>query len=445
MKRKYGAGLVETVESKGIKIPIYRERVKVAGESYESFRIAYYQGGARKRERAKTLTLARKRAWELIATLADGTAHVGTLTPREHAVVGEALQILQHAGGKVGLLDAVRQYADAAIKLEERGSIADAVKVFLDECNKVQQEPINFPKLVEIFIQDLQAENCSRRYLQDMRARLRVAAKSFTGPIGGIKTKEIDSWLEGMGKLSGRTKNNYRNAVTTLFSYAQDKEYLSREKKTNAEFTRRYKGSTNAIGIYTPDQLKIFLNKIHPRLLPFAAIGAFAGLRSAEITRLEWSEVKFDQDVIEITAAKAKTASRRLVQIQPALAQWLKPYERTSGKVLVGVLDEFALAKQFKKAVVAITDDKGKSLLEIVPNGFRHSFISYRVATQKNAGEVALEAGNSPRMIFEHYRELVTVVQGEQWFGVLPSKARLAQIKKYLAEQMPSTPRATTP
>jgi hypothetical protein len=33
---------------------------------------------------------------------------------------------------------------------------------------------------------------------------------------------------------------------------------------------------------------------------------------------------------------------------------------------------------------------------------------------------VALEAGNSPEMIFEHYRELVTPETAKTWFAVKP-------------------------
>jgi len=439
MKNKSSGSIVETVESKGIKIPIYRQSVQVAGKTYDSYRLAYYQGGARKRERAKTLELARKRAWELIETLADGTAHVGSLTPREHAVVGEALQVLQQAGGKIGLLDAVRQYADATVKLNGKGTIADAVKVYLDQLGKVQLKPINFPDLVEIFLKNIKSKQRSRRYTLDMQARLHKAAKAFKGQIGNIKTGDIDDWLDEMKDLSGRTKNNYRNAVTTLFIFAKKKGYLPREKQTEAEFVGHFDKTGGEIGIYTVDTLKIFLNRIDPRMLPVVAIGAFSGLRSAEIVRLEWPEVRFNRNDIEIKAAKAKTASRRLAPMLPVLAQWLKPFERDSGKVLIGVQDEFALATQFKKAVDAITDENGKPLLKIVPNGFRHSFISYRLAVVKSTAEVALEAGNSPRMIFEHYREVVTADEGAEWFNALPSKARLDQIKKYLSEKAPST------
>jgi hypothetical protein len=53
-------------------------------------------------------------------------------------------------------------------------------------------------------------------------------------------------------------------------------------------------------------------------------------------------------------------------------------------------------------------------------NALRHSFISYRVAQTKNVNEVALEAGNSPDMIFQHYRELVTPKAAGEWFGIRP-------------------------
>ena len=54
-------------------------------------------------------------------------------------------------------------------------------------------------------------------------------------------------------------------------------------------------------------------------------------------------------------------------------------------------------------------------------NALRHSFISYRVAESKDAAAVALEAGNSARMIFQHYRELVTPEEAKEWFGILPT------------------------
>jgi hypothetical protein len=53
-------------------------------------------------------------------------------------------------------------------------------------------------------------------------------------------------------------------------------------------------------------------------------------------------------------------------------------------------------------------------------NALRHSFCSYRLAEVKSAAQVALEAGNSPQMIFRHYRELVTDREAKMWFAITP-------------------------
>lgn len=60
-------------------------------------------------------------------------------------------------------------------------------------------------------------------------------------------------------------------------------------------------------------------------------------------------------------------------------------------------------------------------------NALRHSFISYRVAQIQNVAQVALEAGNSPRMVFPNYREIVRPADAEKWFGITPEAVEAAK------------------
>ncbi len=60
-------------------------------------------------------------------------------------------------------------------------------------------------------------------------------------------------------------------------------------------------------------------------------------------------------------------------------------------------------------------------------NGLRHSFISYGLAAIQNTAQVALEAGNSPQMIFQHYRELVRPADAEKWFAVTLASVEAAK------------------
>ena len=50
----------------------------------------------------------------------------------------------------------------------------------------------------------------------------------------------------------------------------------------------------------------------------------------------------------------------------------------------------------------------------------RHSYISYRVAQTQNVAQTALEAGNTPKIIFSNYRELVKPADAVKWFGIEP-------------------------
>ena len=43
-----------------------------------------------------------------------------------------------------------------------------------------------------------------------------------------------------------------------------------------------------------------------------------------------------------------------------------------------------------------------------------------RLAQTQDAAKVALELGNSPAMLFKHYRELVTPEAAEEWFSIRP-------------------------
>ena len=163
--------------------------------------------------------------------------------------------------------------------------------------------------------------------------------------------------------------------------------------------------------IFTPQEITKLLAAVSPEFLPCLAIGAFAGLRSAEIERLDWSEIDLAGGHITIGANKAKTASRRVVPIHENLAAWLAPYAGQKGNVWKGNHDEFYGAQQETAEAAGL---KWKA------NAMRHSFASYRLAETQNAAQVALECGNSPQIVFHHYRELVKPADAKLWFNVAP-------------------------
>jgi integrase len=82
-----------------------------------------------------------------------------------------------------------------------------------------------------------------------------------------------------------------------------------------------YKGRKNdaeEITVLTPEQLQRLFGCADPEILPLYAIAAFAGVRWNEIEGLNWDDIK--ESEIVISARIAKTRSRRIIPIRPALA-----------------------------------------------------------------------------------------------------------------------------
>ena len=227
----------QVLETKGVTIS--KEPSTVKGNRYSSYRITYYKEGRRCRERFRTEAAAQTRAQEVRKELEKGTIHIGTFTAKDHHVLVEALKILDKSGWDSGLLEAVRQVAEAKRLLDGKGTLMEAVRLFLSEAARKKLAVISFPDLVELFLVHIREKKKSRRYVLDMQARLHFAAKTFTANIADIKTAEMDKWLASMKKNTSRTKNNYRKAIRTLFRFG-------REKTTCPERRRRKRNSPPA-------------------------------------------------------------------------------------------------------------------------------------------------------------------------------------------------------
>ncbi len=53
-------------------------------------------------------------------------------------------------------------------------------------------------------------------------------------------------------------------------------------------------------------------------------------------------------------------------------------------------------------------------------NALRHSFGSYRLEQTKNAGQVALEMGNSAKIVMDHYHEIVDAKTAREYWSIKP-------------------------
>ncbi len=263
-------------------------------------------------------------------------------------------------------------------------------------------------EIVEELLAAKKRDGLSVRYIETLRSHLSRFASAFETNIGSLAAKLIEEWLVSQ-KIGPRARNNIRMSIVTLFNFARSRGYLPKGQPTEASEIAKAKDRGGDIGILTPKQLADLLTASDKEAKLYFAIGAFTGLRSAELIRLEWEDVNFARRYIQVGKGKAKTATRRLVPIQPNLMQWLSEYRDRTELV-------FASEHAAYRSIAQAKENMG----DWPTNALRHSYATYRLAQCHDAARVALEMGNSAQMLFRNYRELADEQDAAAWFSIVP-------------------------
>ena len=428
------------------------------------FTISYWMKGKRERHMFPTLKAAKKAAKTKAEEMDRGDHGAAKLTNADSAAYFRAIDLLKPSG--TSLEFAASEYA-GAIKRLGGGSLSAEV----DYYGRRHPEKTE-PKLVQAVVTEMidlkRADQLSDRYINQLTYDMKRFTSRFCNRIGDVRGTEVDAWLREL-KVGPRTRNNLRASIQVLFNYAISRKYLEKDHdEMDAIPPAKDKGGE--IEIFTPKEMAELLAVASAEQLPFMAISAFAGVRHAEIQRLDWKHVNQAAGIIEIRAGAAKTASRRVIPILPNLAAWLKPHWKEAGPVgsFANMVDQFkditrkvnlarraawatakgvsdedlkaADARAAKRRKEENENQKGRRARgSVLPlgsdtaadegwapfawkqNALRHSFISYRVSETGNVANVSLEAGNSPQMIFQHYRELVQPDAAKAWFAIMPA------------------------
>ena len=399
-KRSGTGGPWAIVKSGSAVVPIYRTESR----GRVRFTLCYHRGGKRLRQIFRDLAAAKKEALFVAQRIQSGMQQVTDIKPHEREAYVAAVRLLEKSG--VPLVAAVEDYVRAR---EQAGT--ESLAAMATEYGRVFKKVVRQASTAEIvdeMLKQREQDGSSRAYLRLLKTTLTRFSAKFPGSLLEVDSHQIDAWLRSLD-VGLCTRNSMLRCIKIFFSFARSRDYLPEERNTVAEKLKITKVVTDNMDIFPPETMAKILHAAPADLVPILAIGAFSGIRMAELNRLDWSAVDLERRIIELRAGQAKTGSRRVIPITDNLAAWLEPLER-KGLVVPTV-------KAQHRAVAALA---AKLKIDWPRNVLRHSFISYRIAKVKSADQVALEAGNSPTIIFKHYRELTTEEQADKWFGILP-------------------------
>jgi integrase len=375
------------------------------------FMLAYRQDGKRKfdsySDEATAIQEANTKARQL-STLGVKAAQLTDDDLRACVAAMDAAKPLN-----LSLVHAVGKLVEAAEIVGDVAKVTEACRFYSARNKRTTPKPV--AEVVAELLLIKKSRGAAPRYLEDLKSRLKRFAKAFPKDACNVTTADIQAWLDSE-KLKAQNFMGFRRTIHLFFKFCAARGYAVDNPAASLEKVKVKHGATQ---IFTPKEITKLLASAKPDFLPCIAIGAFAGLRSAEIERLEWSAIDLESKHIIVGEAAAKTASRRVVPIHDNLAAWLAQCAGKQGNVWKAGHEEFYEAQQETATAAGV---KWKH------NALRHSYASYRFAQIGDAGRVAGECGNSASVIHKHYRELVKPADAVEWFGVLP-EGKLAPVK----------------
>lgn len=361
----------------------------------------------------------------------------GTMGGKRHrkrfATLGEAqthckerrTELINRGTAGQGLSD--RDRIDAAEARKELGevSILDAARFYLRHHSNGASDGITVAAMIEEYLKapgrrGKKAIARRDRTVKAAKNRLEAFKVTFgTRHAAEITRQDVEGWLTSSG-WTGLNARNYLSNVRALFAFAVRKEWQTMNPAEKIELPEDPEAKIPPI--MPPAQVKTLLAaavKHDSVLVPRMAISFFAGVRAAELDRLDWGAVNLATGTITIEPAVAKMRRQRHIMITPNLTAWLLPYRKASGPVWA----QSDVSYHHRAAAVA-----KKARITVPPNAGRHAFASYYLVQSEDAGKTALQLGHSrPDLLLTVYRNIrssdgraITKETAQSYFNIVP-------------------------
>ena len=334
------------------------------------------------------------------------------LSPAQRSDATHALSLL--CGHELSLTSAVQLALKSYTAPQARITVSDLRNRFLSEPGRRKN------KLVER----------RGRSIADLRVRTAILATHCgETPVTGVTSNLIKAWLAGMPRLSPVTRNNFRRVAHALFAFGVREGFCPVNPVAQVA---AYSVAQTTPSILTVEDARSLVvtaaaSDTELGLLPYVLLGLFAGLRRAELERLDWSAVKFDREMVTVGADIAKTGSIRNVRLTDNALSWLESYRGKSGRIV-----PINFNKRFREL------RRRAGIIKWEGNELRHSFASYFYDLTQDAAQTSAQLGHQSgvRLLFEHYRSLVPLGEGAKFFGILPTAALTTRL---IEEPTPAT------
>lgn len=376
-------------------------------ESRQRFKLSVYTDGKKKRTFYRDKESAEK-AW---------TAHV---------------RRVERHGKRSALYDAAaqREYEEAK-RIVSEVDLREVARFYRSH-HPEDAVNITVSKAMTLFQEQKESQKLSAAHSKRLKAHLdRFALTHGERLMREVTGNQALEWLQELAKeFDPRTVWNYYDSLSNFFNWAKRRKHTEKAPTSEIHESDLPVVPTKSKGVLTVGQaaaMMAWLGEHRAHFVPWHALQLFAGIRNAEVARMQWEWIDLKRRVITLPGwvndnggeAKriVKTGDDWVLHGLPEnLWLWLEKYKD-------------------KGAVRAPSGDAIKRMRNVrflklpnhpIPawpqNAMRHTFCTMMISLHSDAAKVAnWSRHTNPRQLYKSYvAKLVSKEEAEEFFAIVP-------------------------
>jgi integrase len=244
-------------------------------------------------------------------------------------------------------------------------------------------------------------------------------------PVSSLTVRDVERLID-RPSWGARSRWNALGYVRAFLAWCERRDLIASNPAKKLSQEARRPDATKQI--LSPDEMRLLLRltRREPVMRAFLVLGGFAGIRTAEIQRMDWRDISSAHGEIHVRPDAIKKTRggwrERYVKIVPA-------FERHCPKGIGPIIP--LTVRNFGKRQRRLRARMGKVSRRIgapwaqrwqedwPDNCLRHSFASYHLAMREDAGATAYQMGHTaPGTLYREYARAVRRQTAEKWWSI---------------------------
>ena len=310
---------------------------------------------------------------------------------------------------------------------------------YRDPVNKIRMK-----SAFDQFIAEKKLNNLRADSIRNLEVRVGFLAKAHADK---LVSDVLADHLRDIVFKSGRTavsNDNVRRALSSFFTWATEHKYCPSNPMLEIKPVKTERDEPETLSVAQVrnliEQATVFKGGV---ILPYIALGLFAGIRPTELARITWDSIDLEVGTITIGAKMAKMRQRRIVDMVCLTRKDKEGKEQTLSANLIAWLLPHAVKKtpirgvNWRKDFDAVKlaagwgteSEQHPHVKPWTQDIMRHTAISNHLAYFQHEGKTAAWAGNSPDIIQRHYKGLVKQSEALEFWGITAAQCENKVLK----------------